>query len=169
MPSACYMNSSYGTIPGTSTPLYTKQHNPAVFFNDIVQNATVCNAHVLPMPSSFAAMILPSLTYLVPDQCWDMHTSCGAISGTNDKIKTGDNWLAANVPDLLADGAIVVLTWDEGDSTSERIVTVKYGAGESSGSDGTSYNHYNLLAGLEDAFGQSRVNGAGSVSALPIP
>ncbi len=169
MPSRCSLTASAGLIPGTNVPLYSKKHNPAVYYNDITQNAKLCKAHVQPMPSSFAGLTLRSFTYLVPNQCWDMHTSCSAISGTANEIRTGDDWLAAHVPDLVADGATVVLTWDEGNKTSENIVTVKYGAGESSGSDATSYNHYSLLAGLEDAFGRARVNGAQGATALPIP
>ena len=123
-----FMESAPGTcadgnsakIPGTSTALYTADHDPAYAY----RANTSCNANDVPMTSStFNPANLPSLSYIVPNQCDDMHTlpgsgqACPAYYGSNagsSVIKLGDNWLANVVPQLLAQpGVTVLITWDE--------------------------------------------------------
>lgn len=165
MPSACYTGTGYGTIPGSTDLLYNSSHNPAYWYSDIKKKAAVCQAHVLPY-SSFSPTSMPAFSFVVPNQCNDMHTNCGT-----NPVATGDSWLAANVPAMVVNGATVVLTWDEGGSTTNRhVATVLYGAGVSAGAkDATSYTHFNLLAGLEQRFGQPLLNGAIGQTPVPIP
>jgi hypothetical protein len=165
MPSPCYKGGTYGTVPGGTDPLYTNVHDPAVRYKDIRGNAAVCKAHVLPYASPyFDASALPAFALLVPNECNDMHSYCGT-----NQTQAGDQWLAANVPPLVANGATVILTFDEGTKKNERVATVTYSATTSSGRDATAYTHFSLLAGLEDRFGQPRLNGALGVAAYPIP
>jgi IPT/TIG domain/Phosphoesterase family len=181
MPSACYAGTDFGTVPGATDGLYVKIHNPAIYFNNINDNASVCNAHVLPLTTStFNPQALPMFSYVVPNNCNNMHTqskngtmnaSCPAYFGTNgaaDKIKMADSWLATFVP-AVASNAIVVLTWDEGSFISpQQIVTVEYGLGVARATNNTSFNHFNLLAGLETHFGVPLINGAVGKAPLPI-
>jgi hypothetical protein len=155
MPSICYT--------GPNQTPYMKGHNPAVAYRDIKDNATVCNAGVLQY-SSFDPAHPRSFSYVVPNEYNDMHTG----SSVDAEIQAGDAWLANNVPAMVDGGAEVILTFDEGTPTNEHIVTLEFGAGVAAGTtDGTAYGHYSLLAGLEDAFGVSRING--SVGATPLP
>ena len=57
---------------------------------------------------------MPEFSYIVPNQCNDMHSKCAG----KDSVRAGDDWLAANVPAMVAAGATVILTWDE--SSGER-------------------------------------------------
>ena len=163
MPGNCAQGTS-ANIPGTTVPLYTASHDP-----DYQYRATsTCSTNDVPMTtSSFNPASLPALSYIVPNPCDDMHTlpgngqACpayfGSSSGTS-LIGMGDNWLASVVPSLLAQpGVTVVITWDEGSlntTPSEHIVALAVGAGVTPGfTDGTSYTHYSLEAGLYNYFG----------------
>ena len=170
---------SAGSVPGTSTPLYTTGHDPA-FKNKKNES---CTAHDLPMTSAtFDPTALPDFTYIVPNQCDDMHTLptggqvCPAFFGSatgSNTVAMGDNWLSAVVPQLLAQPDVtLVITWDEGNKkTGEHIATVEVGAGVTPGTtDATLYNHYNLEAGLYAAFGLGPApNGGAGATPLPIP
>ena len=174
MPSACYSGAESGTVPGSTDGLYVKAHNPAMYFNNITGDPSAC-AKVVPLTSTFDPNALPAFSYVVPNNCNDMHTqstgTCPAYFGTNpnaDKITMGDNWLATFVP-TIASKATVILTWDEGSATSpQQIVTVEYGLGVSSGTNNGSFNHFNLLGGLETAFGVPLIAGAIGQTPLPI-
>jgi hypothetical protein len=162
-------------VPGTSDPLYTASHDPG--FQDQVTNT--CSTNDVPLTSStFNPASLPDFSYVVPNECNDMHTlpangqACPAYFGTNpgtSQINIGDNWLATVVPSLLAQPNVTVLiTWDEG---GHPITTIEVGAGVTPGStDGNAYNHYNLEAGLYNYFGLGTAPGNGATATLlPIP
>ena len=181
MPSACYTGTSSGTVPGSTDGLYVKIHNPAMQFNNINGDPFVCNARVLPLTSTFDPNALPAFSYVVPNNCNNMHTQskngtanapCPAYFGSNgaaDKITMADNWLATFVP-AVASKATVILTWDEGSATSpQQIVTLEYGLGVSNGTNNSQFNHFNLLGGLETFFGVPLINGAIGRTPLPIP
>ena len=156
MPSACYT--------GPNATPYMKGHNPAVSYHDIKLNSAVCTANVLQY-SSFNPSSLRSFSFIAPNEYNDMHTG----SSGSAEIRTGDTWLSNNVPAMLRGGAEVILTWDEGTSTNEHIVTLEIGAGVPAGvTDSGSYNHYSLLAALEDAFGVPRLNNAVGVTPIPL-
>lgn len=121
----------------------------------------------------------------MPSACYT-GTGYGTIPGSTDLLynsshnpaywysdikKKANSWLAVNVPAMVVNGATVVVTWDEGGSTANRhVATVLYGAGVSAGAeDATSYTHFNLLAGLEQRFGQPLLNGAIGQTPVPIP
>ena len=104
MPSACYSGAESGTVPGSTDGLYVKIHNPAMYFNNINGDPSAC-AKVVPLTSTFDPNALPAFSYVVPNNCNNMHTqstgTCPAYFGTNpnaDKITMGDNWLATFVP-----------------------------------------------------------------------
>jgi hypothetical protein len=70
---------------------------------------------------------------------------------------------------MLAGGAEVIVTWDEGTRSNEHIATIAIGGSAKAGAkDGTAYTHFGLLAGLEDDFGLPLVNAAQTATPLPI-
>ena len=167
-----------GNVPGSTEPLYSRGHDPAYQYR---QNAS-CAQHDVPLTSAtFQPAALPAFSYIVPNQCNDMHSlptagqACPAFYGANSGSNTvtmGDNWLRVVVPQLLAQPDLTVLvTFDEGSAGTQRILMLELGAGVTSGStDGTAYNHYGLEAGLYNtvALGTAPNNGA-TATPLPIP
>jgi len=155
MPGACYTG-------GDVLP-YKKGHNPAVYYKDITSSPSAC-ANVVPY-TAFDTSHLRAFSYVVPNMSHDMHD--GATRAA--QIKAGDDWLAANVPAMLAAGAEVILTWDEGTSSNEHVATIVVGGSTAAGAtDSHAYTHPGLLAGLEDAWGVPRLNAASSANPVPI-
>src|SRR6266702_2928785 len=147
-----------GNVPGSTDPLYSADHDPAYAY----RGNTTCTTNDVPLTASgLSAANLANFTYLVPNECDDMHTampsdqSCPAFFGPNSgtsQITVGDNWLSQVVPMLLAQPNVTVLiTWDEYNFATgqngpwEHIVTLEVGAGVTAGGiDGNAYNHYGL-------------------------
>jgi phosphatidylinositol-3-phosphatase len=166
-------------IPGTNVALYTADHDPAYSY----RGNTTCSANDVPLTSStFNPANLPNLSYIVPNECNDMHTlpgsgqACPSYFGSNpgsNLITMGDNWLAKVVPQLLAQpGVTVLITWDEGSLSTtppEHLVALEAGAGVTPGStDSTAYTHYGLEAGLYRYFGLGAAPNNGA-TATPLP
>jgi hypothetical protein len=85
-------------------------------------------------------------------------------------ITRSDSWLRTHVRAWRAAGAIVVITFDEGTTkagTGGHIYTVEVGPGIRASVDATTYNHYSLLAGVEDWFGVGHLRNA--IGADPVP
>jgi len=106
MPSPCFMGDA---------GLYAQRHNPWVYFDNVRTNSERCRSHVVPFAQldvDLRAEVLPDFVWITPDVCNDMH-DC--------PVATGDAWLGALVPRLLAspafvrDGAIFIV-FDEGNS-----------------------------------------------------
>ncbi len=155
MPKACYT--------GGDTGEYKKAHNPAVYYNDITSSPAAC-ANVVPY-TSFDPGHLRAFSYVVPNLADDMHDGASRTA----EIQAGDRWLAANVPAMLAGGAEVIVTWDEGSTSDEHVATIAIGGTAASGATNSgAFTHPGLLAGLEDAWGFPRLNAAAAANPLPI-
>jgi hypothetical protein len=109
---------------------------------------------------------LPTLapfTFITPNICDDMH-DCS--------VNHGDHWLRNEVPDLLAAGAVVVITFDEGSSNEGgggHIMTAVSGPGiEAGAKNRRGFDHFGLLAGIEDWFGVNRLHHARTHRPLPL-
>jgi hypothetical protein len=152
MPSACYSGGSSGQ--------YQLKHNPALPFANIWTKPIRC-AKVMPY-TSFSPTNLRSVSFITPNMCNDMH-DCS--------IATGDNWLQARIPGILAQGATVVITFDEGDTGTNgggNIYTAVDGPGIAGRTDTATYNHYSLLAAIEARMGLTKLGGAQSATVLPL-
>ncbi len=120
-------------ISGTECPLkstgkYAPKHNPMVFFDDVTDGNKItsqnCIDHERPyteLAGDLANDKLPDYSFISPDLCNDMHDTCAP---QNDPIKQGDDWLSDLVPKVLAskayaDGATLLITWDEGNNGSD--------------------------------------------------
>ena len=131
---------------------YQVTHNPEPYFTDIDDRTgspydCAGTDQTIPRasPGTPAAWPdpLPDFTYMSPDYCDDMHGSVptGECPRNTDAIiAAGDAWLSTNVPALLAEGAIVIVTFDEGaedDDTGRggHVPTIMVGPGVSAGSD----------------------------------
>jgi phospholipase C len=99
---------------------YASKHNPFIYFDDIngwdghqLNVNQRCTDHVVDY-SQFAVDLqsgkLPKYVFITPNLQSDMHDS---------DVKTGDNWLAREVPKILESdafnkGGVLFLVWDEG-------------------------------------------------------
>jgi hypothetical protein len=157
MPSTCS-----GAV---TSGLYALKHNPATPFASVYRDTATCS-HVHPF-SAFDITHMPAVSFIAPNLCNDEH-DCG--------LTTGDGWLRAHVEPMLANGATVILTYDEGSSGAGingtsgggNIYTVVVGPGVSARVDAGQYNQYSMLAAIEARFGLNKLNAAANVTPLPL-
>ncbi|MGH7777426.1 MAG: carboxypeptidase regulatory-like domain-containing protein [Candidatus Dormibacterales bacterium] len=165
MPEACYVGQG-------STP-YNKSHNPFVYFDSIVGDASQCD-NVVPyspglMNSDLNSASPPDFVWVTPNDCDNMHgdTNPGspcAADTTAQLTTAGDTWLNDNLPTVLSSswftvGGTVIITWDEGTSKAGfnggdggQIPTLVISS-KGSGQYAVGGDHYGTLKGIEEAFG----------------
>jgi len=155
LPSACDGSITAGVAPG----IYALKHDPALAYSTVAAGSSCRD--VLPL-SALDASHLPRFSFLTPNECHDMH-SCG--------VATGDAWLRGVMPSLLQNGAVVILTFDEGSTDTGgggHVLTLEIGPGVGRTRNGAAFDHYSLLAGLERHFGLRQLGEAAGASPLPI-
>ena len=177
MPSTCYTGGGYHKVNGTDAALYARTHNPAIHFTNITRTS-MCSRVVPLTPRHFHPDALPRLSFVVPNECNDMHTmpvdqSCPMWNGRNNRaatsIRMGDQWLASFVP-LVAKSATVIVTWDEANHEDEQVPTILYGKGVQHRRVGALLHHPSLEAGLYRYFRLGTAPGAGATATqLVIP
>jgi hypothetical protein len=154
-------------IPGTACPLtavknYAPKHNPMVFFDDVTntndKNSANCIAKVRPyteLATDLAADKVPNYAFLTPNLCNDGHNSCAP---TSDEVKQSDDWLAAEVPKILASNAYkkgaIIITWDESEGGDFPIGWIVLSPFAKAGySNSTHYTHSSTLRTVQEIFG----------------
>jgi phosphatidylinositol-3-phosphatase len=117
-----YAESSPGACVLTGHGRYLVRHVPATYYLD---ERADCRKWTVPLPAD--PTVLPAFAFVSPDACDDMH---GASGCPQDLIKAGDQWLQNWLPrvmagpDYQAGRLTIVITWDEGTSTSNHIPTI---------------------------------------------
>src|SRR6266571_4037036 len=147
MPSACFVGDSYP---------YAQKHDPFIYFNDIRNNASRCQGHIVAFSQMAtdlqSAATTPSFAFVTPNMCNDMHDCT---------VGTGDSWLQQQVPAILnspsfkTQHSLLAVTWDEDDSSaSNQVPLILLGSGIRAGfRSAITYNHYSLLHSMESALG----------------
>jgi hypothetical protein len=116
-----YEENINGSIcPTASAGLYAAFHNPFVYFDDIYLNSVNCSNHIRPyaeFPRDLTNNDVPRYSFITPNLCNDMHNASGCA--TPSRVRNGDNWLATEIPKILASRAYsnsgaIFITWDEG-------------------------------------------------------
>lgn len=109
-------------VPLTATNLYVPRHNAFVYFDDVTGTNDPSNpygiAHIRPyteLAQDLASNTVARYNFITPNLCDDMHDPCPPLY---DLIRQGDNWLASEIPKLLAspaytNGGAIFITWDE--------------------------------------------------------
>ena len=146
-----YMEGMSGSCTVSSYP-YAVKHNPFAYYGGR------CPSNVVPF-TSFARDIAgntPRFVWITPDMCHDGHDCSTA---------TADAWLAKTVPQILASSAwkqngVLFLTWDEGYDSANSVLTVVIRPRQTNHVSSRAYNHYNLLATIENALGVPRLGAA---------
>ena len=175
MPSACSPKVSYND-PVTGGQ-YLLRHDPGVPYGSVYHSAE-CQ-QVQPLTAlSYAS--LPAVSFITPNTCDDMHGLTAAqlagtgfadcLKGSDALEKRSDQWLSQIVPNLTAAGATVFITFDECcAATLSPDYAIETGPAVTPGSSSTSYSHYSVLAGIEDAYGLSLLGGAATANPIPVP
>jgi acid phosphatase len=149
MPSDGYTGCSSGT--------YRRKHNSWVDFSNV---PAASNVRYSSFPSDFTQ--LPTVAFVTPDMCNDMH-DCS--------IGTGDTWLKNHL-DAYAQWAkthnsLLIVTFDEDSGTSvNQIFTTFTGANVKVGSYSESINHYTVLRTIEASYGLPGIGNAASKSPI---
>jgi len=175
MPSVCSPDISYND--SLTSGQYLLRHDPGVIFGT-VYNSAECQ-QVQPLTALNYAS-LPAVSFITPNTCDDMHGLTAAqLTGTgftNCLVGSGaleqrsDHWLSQIVPNLTAAGATVFITFDECCSaTLSPDYAIETGPAVTPGSSTTSYSHYSVLAGIEDAYGLPLLGGAATAAPIPVP
>lgn len=174
MPSACYTGRGYHKVNGTNVALYASSHNPAIHFSNIARTS-MCSRVVPLTPRRFHPRELPRFSFVVPNECNDMHTlpadhQCPMWNGhTNNaatELRMGDQWLASFVP-LIAKIATVIVTWDEANRSDEHVPAIMYGVGVRHRQIHALLHHPSLEAGLYRYFRLGKAPGEGA-TATPL-
>ncbi|MEW1819445.1 alkaline phosphatase family protein [Arthrobacter sp. NPDC080031] len=161
---------------------YATRHNPFVYFTSITSSPG-CQNNVVDYSNLAkdlqAAATTPNLAYISPNLCHDGHDS-PCVDGQPGGLESADAWLKEQVPAILNSPAyrqdgLLVITFDEADGNATGPSGLPGGtAGGLIGalvlspfsSPGTStatmYNHYSLLATMEDIFSVPRLGYAGA-------
>src|SRR5438046_10656543 len=91
---------------------------------------------------------------------------CHDISTT-----AADAWLAKTKPTSLAtsawkEGRVLFLTWDEGEDRANSVLTIVIHQDPKIHTSGAAYDHYSLLATIEDELGVARLGAAAKASPM---
>jgi phosphatidylinositol-3-phosphatase len=162
-----------GTRFPTSGPtLYASKHNPFLNFADVQTNPTELQKIVpdTQLAGDLQNGTVPSLSYIVPDQCHDMHGTTGCTSDAA-LFANADAYVSDTVGRIMQSSAwqqgnnAIVVTWDEDDFSATNLgccdsnpggghvaTIVINNHGPQAIQDGTAYNHYSLLQTIQIAF-----------------
>ncbi len=132
---------------------YDPGHNPFAFYGGR------CPSDVVPLSAQAAdlAGTTPSFSWITPDRCHDTH-DCA--------VSVGDDWLRQEVTSITQSAAwksngVLFVTWDEDDqSAGNRVLTLVVAPGRRHIVSSRTYNHYSLLATIEDLLGVGRLANA---------
>ena len=150
-------------LPGPGSPVcsagdYARKHVPWANFSNVPSSAS------LPFTSFPATAFaqLPTVSFVIPNLCHDMH-DCS--------VATGDTWLRAHIGGYadwaMTHDSLLILTWDEDDSgQGNHIATIFVGQKVRPGSYAELITHYSVLATIEAAYALPRDGQA--VTATPI-
>jgi phospholipase C len=152
---------------------YVKKHDPFMYFPSIAADPRRC-ADVVPtsrLRADLRRHSLPAFAWIGPGLCYSAH-DCN--------LSTADLRLSKLVPRIvrqLGPHGLLLVSFDEGKGEAGccgaagggHVFTVAIGPGVPRGARlRRAYDHYSLLAGLEDRFGLPRLRQARQAKALPL-
>ncbi|MCI4344087.1 MAG: alkaline phosphatase family protein [Thermoplasmata archaeon] len=156
---------------------YMVKHNPFVFYQDIVNNTSRCDHHVLNFSSwnaDVASGNIPNYAFITPNMINDGHDTSTSYA---------DAWLSGWLQPLLskpfAASTLFIVTWDEG-ATNEgyTVGNVTLGGGNiftvfvspytlHGGAFAAPVSHYNVLTTTEWLLGVGSLGTNDTVTAFP--
>ena len=142
-----------------SPPPYDPGHNPFAFYGG------GCPNNVVPFSRLGSDLRTGDVrfSWIGPDMCHDEH---------NCSVTTGDDWLRGTVGMITASpswkpGSALFITWDEDDGSSDnRVLTIIVTPDRGHAVSSVAYDHYSLLATIEDLLRLPRL--ANAATAKPM-
>jgi len=139
---------------------YALKHNPFAYYG------ATCPANVVPFTGFAHDMTqpdVPRFVWITPGLCNDGHDCTTAVA---------DAYLSRTVPQILATTAwrqngVLFVTWDEGEDAANSVLTLVIEPDRQALSSAVAYNHYSLLAAIEDRLGVGRLGSAAKASPMP--
>src|SRR5450759_1339768 len=137
---------------------YALKHNPFAYYG------SACPSQVVPF-SQFATDMsgnVPRFAWITPDLCHDGHDCSSAVA---------DAWLSQMGPMILGttawqDNGVLVITWDEGEDSSNSVLTLVFLPIPLVHISARPYDHYSLLATIEDQLGVARLGMAAQATPM---
>jgi hypothetical protein len=137
---------------------YALKHNPFAYYGG------TCPSQVVPFTQFATDMNQnpPRLAWITPGLCHDGH-DC-----SNDYV---NDWLSQTVPVILRseawqDKGVLFITWDEGYDSANSVLTLVIHADPLIHLSDKSYDHYSLLATIEDLLGVGRLGAAAQATPM---
>ena len=141
-----------------SPPPYALKHNPFAYYGG------ACPPQVVPFTNFRGDMshTVPRFVWITPDLCHDGHDCTTAAA---------DDWLSQTVPVILNSGAwkkggLLIITWDEGSGDDDHVLTLVIRPNSAGQQSDKPYDHYSLLATVEDQLHLPRLGQA--AKAMPM-
>lgn len=133
-----------------SSGAYKRKHSPWINFSNV---PAASNQPLTAFPDDFTQ--LPTLSFVIPNQCHDMHGQTGC---TSNLVAIADAWLHDHLDAYVqwapTHNSLFLLTWDENDgSIPNQIATVFTGALVVPGDYDERIDHFNVLSTLEAMYG----------------
>jgi phospholipase C len=189
MPFAGFTGTCYPCNTTDPSSLYASKHNGFLNFTGVQSNPAEMQklVPIEQLTADLASNTVPSFSFIVPDQCHDMHGTTSCPDATTN-VKVADAYLAQLVANITVSKAwqsgqnAIVITWDEGGGTAG-CCDANPGGGQiytavvtAHGPRGLVYptpsNHYSMLAALQQVFGlgclQHTCDTANVVPASPL-
>jgi acid phosphatase len=139
---------------------YVRRHAPWTAFRSVPPSA---GRPLSTMPADPAA--LPTVSFLVPNLCHDMH-DCA--------VAQGDAWLRGNLDGYArwarTHNSLLVVTFDESedkDDATNHIATVAVGEHVVPGAVSGRTDHYRVLRTIEDLYGLAPLGRSADTTAIP--
>jgi hypothetical protein len=137
---------------------YALKHNPFAFYGG------TCPPQVVPLThfSDDMAKASPPFVWITPDMCNDGHDCLTSAT---------DNWLSQIVPIIQAlpewkDNGLLVITWDEGQGDADQVLTLFIRPHGTARRSDLPYDHYSLLATIEDLLRLPRLGRAAQATPM---
>jgi len=137
---------------------YARKHSPWVNFTNLPRTTTNLPASALTSWDS-----LPTVAFLTPDLCHDMH-DC--------PVSAGDAWAKQTLGSYLAwantHNSLLVLTFDESEAhtAGNPIATVFAGPMIAPGAYATRIDHYSILRTIQDMYGLAALGHSADATAI---
>ncbi len=149
--------SAGSTVCTAGTSGYARKHNPWVNFSNV---PAADNQPFSAFPTDFTK--LPTVSWVVPNLCDDMHDCSTA---------TGDTWLKAHLDSYVqwakAHNSVLITTFDEDDSAgNNQIATIFNGQPVKTGSYNEHVDHFGVLRTIEDMYGLPYAGAAATATSI---